>query len=88
MSDDDLQITPHDRNTCMDCGRPLVPCTCHEGCPGGMCPVQDCTKGTIVQLKAALIEACDLADKANCSSTARAGMIDRIAALRRIAEGE
>ncbi len=22
---------------CLDCGKPLVPCECREGCPGGNC---------------------------------------------------
>lgn len=24
---------------CLDCGTPLVPCDCRDGCPGGMCAV-------------------------------------------------
>lgn len=39
----ELGETYRDHNTCMDCGRPLAPCTCSPDCPGGMCPVRDCT---------------------------------------------
>ncbi len=32
-----------DPETCLDCGGPLVPCDCREGCPGGRCADPKCT---------------------------------------------
>lgn len=34
--------TERDYRSCLDCGAPLMPCTCHEGCIGGMCAESEC----------------------------------------------
>lgn len=28
---------PRPQESCVDCGGPLIPCTCRPDCPGGMC---------------------------------------------------
>ncbi len=36
------EISDEEAWSCLDCGAPLLPCTCRSDCPGGMCSQLEC----------------------------------------------